>query len=625
MPLSILAQKYIVHKDHKPASFANHGYLIEPFNDLHPRIAIEKSAQLGITTAHAWKALMFAKRYGSRIALQISFPAAKDAEVFSQTRFSDIVNVSPLLSRLIQVNDHVKKAQQVFQARVKMINGCAIYFYGRSRESQAISIDTNVVFIDERDFDKDDTKIALLEGRVGHDFVFKTENTSGIIEQYSTPSMPGYGIDSVFNDSDQRFFFITCTRCNHEYINTFGPDCVHGFYERGEDPYRGDIYWRCPKCKRRLDVSEVGHWDPREPLIVKNCRWIPTKPENSVGYQGMHGYRMGKDNVAFQWVSPTKLLHLRDGKIYKKNPGKFHNQELGLPHMGSNATVNIELLERNIRGKDVIIWKKKALNTIIGCDQGCWLVVGEKIYGSESESCPDGHYGIIHIEHIHEDLAFDTVQDDGGAVEGFLSKRIKEFGASIVVIDNMPNTASARRLAGKFNQGTGRRHGTKIWRLISSKNTQQKSYIFDEDECTVSENRNHSLDALYSTLNNQEIIFPGKGQLIQEIDSSYYRQASFDMIDLLFDHICKETKISNLPEHLDPEANAASMQKGADAKGRTNQTIRSFGNYVTIGDKQNHLLHALKMFRIGIDIVNSYGKPKIILPYVNPREFYMKE
>lgn len=615
LPLSELATKYIIHKDGKPASWVDHAYLIEPMNDLHPRQCIRKGAQEGITSMYDWKTLMLAKRYGARISIQVSFPTSHRSEEHSQTRFNAIVNNSPAIARLVLVTDQTRTVKQVFAARVKVLNGCTIYFHGRSGEKQVISVDTNVVFIDERDFDKRDDKIAMLEARTGHDFVFRTESTKGIIVHYSTPSMPGYGIDRVFMNSDQRFFFITCTRCGHEYVNKFDADCVHGFYNKGEDKYKGEIYWRCPKCRRRLDLAEVGYWSPRYPLDVKFCHWIATKPENSQGYDGWHGRHIGKPDCAFRWVSPKELLNSRDDpEKYGKYENTFYNMELGLPHMGSNLTVSTEVLEQKNIKPDIVIWKKAALNTIMGCDQGCWLVVGEKIFGSESESFPNGRYGIIHIEHIHEDIAFDTVLDRDEAREGLLSQRIREFGCNIVVIDDQPNTAVSRRLAQKFNDGAYKKYGTTIWRIISSKTNQTKDYVYEEDEKTVSENRTKSIDEMFGALSNIEILFPAKGKLSQMIDTTIYKNQTWDMLDLLFDHLRKETKISKMPDHLDPEQNATVMRGN-----------RSFGNYIVIGDGQNHLLHALKMFRIGIDIKKHFGNAEIILPYIPVKEFYINK
>ena len=613
LSLSELASKYIIHKDKKPASWENHGYLIEPMNDMHNRIVTRKSAQLGVTTMHSWKALTLAKRYSSRIAIQISFLSASESEKYSQTRFAPIVNDSSAIARLVQYTNQSTTQKQVFQSRVKVINGCPIYFQGRSGEKQAISYDTNVVFVDESDFDRNEKIIAMLEGRVGHDFVFRTETTKGIIEYYSTPSMPGFGIDKMYQDSDQRQYIITCTRCNHEYLNEFDEKCIEGFYYKGEASKASEIYWRCSKCKRRLDITEVGTWYPSEPLKVRNCKWVAVKPENAIGSKGIHGYSINKPNCCFQWISPEELLNLRDSEIYRKYESKFFNQELGLPHMGSNVTVSLDVLEKNIKPPDIVNWQRSTANTIIGCDQGCWLVVAKEIYGSKSESFPEGRYGIVHIEHIHEDLAFDTVMDRDSSKEGLLSQRIREFGAKLVIIDDQPNSAVTRRLAQKFMVSSFKQYGTKIWRLVSSKINQEKTWNFDEQDYEISENRTKSLDETYSWISNMEVLWPQKGKLYQEIDTKFYKKEMWDMLDLLFDHICKETKFSKMPDHISEE-HAMSVMKGS----------RSLGNYLTIGDKQNHLLHALKMVRTGVEILKVLGSPKIILPYMPAKEFFMK-
>lgn len=185
-------------------------------------------------------------------------------------------------------------------------------------EGDATSTPADALFKDEVDLSPQDM-LALLSSRL--------QNSSYKINQeFSTPTFPGYGIDSSFENTDQRLYKVKCTSCNHWNWPTFTRNFIHlpGLPDHIEHLVDIDAtaldsidmlnaFIHCEKCKRALDLGN--------PALRE---WVPTYPTRS--NQG-HGY----------WVSPfsTDRLDVRYiiGQLlsYKSRQfvRGFHNTVLG--------------------------------------------------------------------------------------------------------------------------------------------------------------------------------------------------------------------------------------------------------------------------------------------------------
>src|SRR4030042_57706 len=77
----------------------------------------------------------------------------------------------------------------------------------------------------------------------------------------SNPTMPDYGIDKLWQTTDQRYWLLKCPKCNHytNLVDTF-PDCLI--------TVKGEVIRACEKCQAKLDPSK-GEWVAKRPQITE--------------------------------------------------------------------------------------------------------------------------------------------------------------------------------------------------------------------------------------------------------------------------------------------------------------------------------------------------------------------
>jgi len=117
----------------------------------------------------------------------------------------------------------------------------------------------------------------------------------------SNPTIPDYGIDAAFQQTDQRYWLLKCYACK-EYTcleDTF-PECL-------KETSRGVIR-ACVKCGKKLDPSRG--------------EWVPKKP----GVTDKHGYHFSQ--LFSHYVEPGDILHQ-----YRttNNLQDFFNLKIGMP------------------------------------------------------------------------------------------------------------------------------------------------------------------------------------------------------------------------------------------------------------------------------------------------------
>ena len=98
----------------------------------------------------------------------------------------------------------------------------------------------------------------------------------------SNPTLPDYGIDKAFQETDQRYWLLKCESCG-EYTcleDTF-PDCL---LETSKGVIRS-----CMKCKGELNPS-IGEWVAKRPSITDK-----------------RGYHYSQ--LFSHFVSPAEILH----------------------------------------------------------------------------------------------------------------------------------------------------------------------------------------------------------------------------------------------------------------------------------------------------------------------------
>lgn len=277
--------------DGAPFNLARYPYLIELFEERPRYTTILKGGQMGFTSWLVLDFLIGAKE-GNLRGVGIYFPSHTDANDFARARVDPMLRQSALAG-IINDTDTIG---------LKMIGRTQFYMRGAGpigasttgSKSPVKSIPLDWLGLDEKD-EMLPSRVDAVEHRLDG-------STCPRQVQLSTPTLPNYGVDLDFQESDQRHWFWRCPRCDAWVcLEEQYPDCIA--LPRGEP-----AYYLCSKC--------------REPLQRQWGRWVPKKTD----VQDHYGYHIS------QMCSPTRTAE--DIRKASKRaeargmPREFHNQVL---------------------------------------------------------------------------------------------------------------------------------------------------------------------------------------------------------------------------------------------------------------------------------------------------------
>lgn len=380
-----------------PFSLDGHEYLREiyeqPFKD-YKYLVMEKAAQMGASELVMTLVLWFCDRHPRRKAIYF-LPSDKLAQDFSHERFQPILDDSP---RLVQVRGDVQNVG------LKQVGKSSVYIRGMFTKSNTKSIDADMLVFDELDEAKRVNKQQAIE-RVSHsEFAYITE--------LSTPTLPGYGIDEVWQETDQRYWHLRCRCPEGTALEENWPECV--------GQRNGEFFLRCPKCgKEKLD--------PEDFAVVGEYRgWIPRHPGRE-----RRGYHLTQ--LFSKFISLKTIWELWESG---KDREEFHNSKLGLPFAGDRMPLRVPGVLEACRIGD---WplrlerKNEKEKLFIGADQGLEMHVVVTRLGTQ------GRHEVVGL---YRDRF-------GGSNDPFLnlSNLIKKLKPKCCVVDAMPNIGPARLLA----------------------------------------------------------------------------------------------------------------------------------------------------------------------------------
>jgi len=250
----------LFHKIHidleQPVDFSTHPYEILPLMEEAKVQVVKKAAQLGFTTVGALKSIygMINGRYPQGVLYL--FPSRTDVSDFSVARFKPLINYNPVIAAAVRDTD---------RTHVKKIGPSTLYLRGARATSQIDgfkksssslkSIPVDRIVFDEVD-EMQPSMIDLAKQRLAHSKVKE--------EMYvSTPSIPDFGVDKLYQQSDQRVWEVKCTHCGrYTCLELEFPDCIT------EDGKR-----LCKKCRREIDYRN-GRWTAQNPGAPVVGWWI---------------------------------------------------------------------------------------------------------------------------------------------------------------------------------------------------------------------------------------------------------------------------------------------------------------------------------------------------------------
>lgn len=393
----VFAEANLKNEKGDDIDFENHEFQRQYMNDFAPNLCVKKASQTGITTTSMAKVLYLAhipsEDYWARlfrkktngITMIYTFPTARDVEDFSATRFKTMVNSSP---RLVDMLGGHKGVDAVGRKR---IGNSTIFFRGSTKATQSISIPADLIVNDEFDFSAPNI-VEILQSRL-------TKSQFKWWWKFSTPTLPHYGIDAEYEQSNQFRWIVKCTRCRRRQEVKWPKNI-------GRKKIRGKryVFWACRSCGKELDRT-YGRWEPKFPS------------------REYHGYFVPPGICP--WIQPLDVLASR--KIYRTDKN-FKNFALGEAYTDGENLLTREIMLRRIRLGDP--WNPTMHPwTFMGVDQGDVL-----------------HYTISRMDHGKR-VTFKvgttkTFNDIGGLMQ--------EYNVAKCVMDALPNKKSAQKFADDF-------------------------------------------------------------------------------------------------------------------------------------------------------------------------------
>ena len=288
----------IVNENRKPIEFNKHRFMIELYDYEGADLVGMKSAQVGWTV---WAILKSAH-----------LNLKRDMNVIYVLPTRNVADdlVIPKVDPMIEENKLLRDSLVVSSKKIKQFGDRFTYFRGAWTEREAISISGDVFISDEHD--RSDQKIInVYDSRLqASEYAWRW--------RFSNPSIPGYGVHELYQQSDQRHWFVKCHHCGH---------WIYQMWERDDEQkthyidQEKEIY-ACGNCHKELsDADRI------------NGEWVAK-------YKGreMRGYWINQ--MLVPWVTAKRII-----KQYKEStPEFFHNFVLGLPYQAAELLINRETL-----------------------------------------------------------------------------------------------------------------------------------------------------------------------------------------------------------------------------------------------------------------------------------------
>lgn len=312
----------------KPVDFAQHRYLEALYRERSPRVVVRKAAQMGISEWTISYALHACDERAANVLYL--FPSDRTISDFSAARIAPAIEASPYLTGI--VGKQATGGRAVDQTQLKRIRDRHLYLRGGQIKpdgsaAQLKSIDADAIILDE--FDEMDPRVlSIAEKRLGH---------SRIAEQrvISTPSFPGAGVDGLFQQSDQRAWFVACPHCGQRQTMTIAH--LVREWDAMERPAAwnqadGLPFLACERCSGKLERGAAGEWVAAYPGRAAHGGWV--------------GYQMNK--FVGQHVSLGDIL-ANLGKADETARKEAFNQDLGLPYKPRGGGITEEQLDKLVR------------------------------------------------------------------------------------------------------------------------------------------------------------------------------------------------------------------------------------------------------------------------------------
>jgi len=289
----------MVNENQEAIEFDNHRFMIDFYADDSDDIVSKKSAQVGFSVAAIIKSLHRAKFMKDNIIYVL--PTKDVVDGFVVPKVNPLISSNPSIHSI--VSDDSKS--------LKKVGDRFLYFRGGFNDRQAINISGDILVIDEYDRMPEMTVVNTFDSRLQASKHPKRW-------RFSNPSQIGFGVDGLYNDSNQLHWFVKCSHCGHEWYMDWTKDDQSHYVDRERKIYA------CGKCDKEITDNDR-----------RMGRWIAKYPSRT-----RHGYWFSQ--MMAPWVSARRIIE----QYEESNVEFFHNFVLGKAYTPKDMDVSREAILR---------------------------------------------------------------------------------------------------------------------------------------------------------------------------------------------------------------------------------------------------------------------------------------
>jgi len=404
----------------------------------------KKSRQAGVSESSVTETLWMLDNHAVNVVY--TFPSPKQVEDFSNTRIKTALTDSQgnSLERLIGDPQNVT---------LRKVGKGYLYLRSATNAKLGEGIDADCVVFDEIDRMRRNIGVAFKESLSASKF--------GWVREVSTPTLPGRGVDELWQKANQWHWFVKCEACGKKQVLCY-PDNILELkkvqpFERIIAP--GSYDFCCSHCHSRKIDRWVGRWE--------NTRKVASEEYDCFQI----------NQLMCSWITADVIMQKKRDYRF---PQLFWNYVLGLEY----ASDNILLTEAHmLRCIDTALYNGVGRNSryvrySVGVDWGnlSWAVV----YGMTSEGRVDV-LNILMVEDTEEPLEStkqicnfirpfdpDVIVADTGYGKDRVAHLIKEFPGRVF---GCTYTGSAKTIEPKFTESS---HSVSVDRTSWLKGTAQQ-------------------------------------------------------------------------------------------------------------------------------------------------------
>lgn len=268
----------------------------------------KKSRQAGVSESSVTETLWMLDNFP--VSAVYTFPSPKQVEDFSNIRIKEALtnSVGNRLASLMGDPQNVT---------LRKIGQGALYLRSATNPKLGEGVDADLVVFDEIDRMKRGIGIAFKESLSASKYGWQRE--------LSTPTLPGRGIDELWQKSNQMSWYVRCEACGTEQVLRYPDNIleVKPLAPHEKIVPKGTYEYCCAKCKS----TKINRWD--------GC-WIPA-------YSGREDYVCFHINqLMCCWITADEIMQKKRDYRF---PQLFWNYVLGETYASDNILLNDHALD----------------------------------------------------------------------------------------------------------------------------------------------------------------------------------------------------------------------------------------------------------------------------------------